>query len=72
MLSSEVMICVISNTGKREYTYVYGGKTYHVYQIFCVSSGLIKKGYIFTYTASEDNYNLHLDDINRILTKIEF
>ena len=55
-----------------EYTYVYGGKTYHVYQIFCVSSGLIKKGYIFTYTASEDNYNLHLDDINRILTKVEF
>lgn len=55
-----------------EYTYVYGGKTYHVYQIFCVSGGLMKDGYIFTYTASEDNYNLHLDDINRILAKVKF
>ena len=55
-----------------EYTYVYEGKTYHVYQVFCVSSGLIKNGYIFTYTASEDNYNLHLDDINRILSKVRF
>ena len=60
------------NAAVCEYTYEYNGKTFHVYQIFVVSGGLFQKGYIFTYTALEDNYSLHLDDINRILDKVKF
>jgi len=55
-----------------EYTYLYNGKTFHVYQIFCVSEGFFGDGYIFTYTAKEDNYSLHLEDITRILKKVKF
>ena len=59
-----------------EYTYNYNGDTYRVYQIFCVSKGLLgtnlsAKGYIFTYTALEDNFDLHFDDIDRILKKVK-
>ena len=60
------------NAAVCEYTYKYNGKTFHVYQVFAVTGGLFGKGYIFTYTALEDNYALHLDDINRILTKVKF
>lgn len=60
------------NAAVCEYTYSYNGKTFHVYQIFAVAGGLFKKGYIFTYTALEDNYSLHLDDINRIIEKVKF
>ena len=60
------------NAAACEYTYVYNGKTFHVYQIFAVSGGLSQKGYIFTYTALEENFSLHLDDINRVLEKVNF
>ena len=60
------------NAAVCEYTYEYNGKTFHVYQIFCVSGRFIQNGYIFTYTALEDNYSLHIDDINRILAKVKF
>lgn len=55
-----------------EYTYEYNGKTFHVYQIFCVDGGLIQNGYIFTYTALEENYDDHIEDIKRILEKVNF
>ena len=55
------------NAASYEYTYVYNGKVFHVYQIFAVNS---TKGYVFTYTATEENYSLHLDDINRITNKV--
>ena len=68
----EVDFSNAKNAAACEYTYTYNGKTFHVYQIFCVDGGLVKNGYIFTYTALEDNYSLHLDDINRILEKVKF
>ena len=61
-----------SDAAMCEYTYVYGGKTFHVYQVFFVGGGLIKNGYIFTYTALDDNYSSHIADINRILAKVKF
>ena len=68
----EIEFSNAKNAAACEYTYVYGGKTFHVYQIFAVSGGLIQDGYIFTYTALEDNYSLHFDDITRILEKVKF
>ena len=68
----EIEFSNAKNAAACEYTYVYNGKTFHVYQIFCVSGGLIQNGYIFTYTSTNDNYDLHIDDINRILEKVEF
>ena len=57
------------NAISREYTYVYNGKTYHVYQVFCVT---FTKGFTFTYTASEENYETHIEEIEKILEKVVF
>ena len=52
-----------------EYTYEYAGKTYHVYQIFGVTTW---NGYVFTFTATEDNYQSHIDAIKAIAGKVKF
>ena len=53
-----------------EYTYVYEGVTYHVYQVHIVQSAT--DGYVFTYMATEENYQTHLKEIEKILNKIEY
>lgn len=56
-----------------EYTYVYAGEKYHVLQIYAVSGPLLSQtGYVFTYTAKEDNYSLHLDEVQTIISKVNF
>ncbi len=60
-----------------EYTYESQGTKYHVYQVFGVvegfmGSGLGASGYVFTYTATEDEYASHLDEIKEILQRIGF
>ena len=52
-----------------EYTYVYNGVTYHVYQVMGVDSW---NGYVFTYTATESEYESHLETIKTILEKVRF
>jgi hypothetical protein len=56
-----------------EYTYVYNGTKYHVLQIYAIEGPLLsQKGYVFTYTAKEENYSLHLDEVNTIIKKVHF
>lgn len=59
-----------------EYKYTYNGTVYHVYQIVGVDSGFLgfigASGYVFTYTATEQEYEKHLDEIKTILEKIDF
>jgi hypothetical protein len=57
-----------------EYTYVYNGETFHVYQIFAIhgATRFSQKGYVFTYTATDDNFDLHFEEINRIIKKVQF
>ena len=52
-----------------EYTYVCAGTTYHVYQVLAITTF---NGYVFTYTAAEDNYGAHIDTVNKIAEKIVF
>lgn len=52
-----------------EYTYVFNGNTYHVYQVMGVGSF---SGYVFTYTALEAEYAEHIDEIKTILGKVKF
>ena len=52
-----------------EYTYKYNGVTYHVYQVMGVDNF---NGYVFTYTATEDEYESHIDTIKTILEKVRF
>lgn len=52
-----------------EYTYVFNGQTYHVYQITGVD---FFNGYVFTYTALEGEYNEHIDEIQTIIKKVRF
>ena len=59
-----------------EYTYVFGGSTYHVYQVLGIDPGTFGliggAGYVFTYTAVEDEYNEHIDEVKSILEKVKF
>ncbi len=52
-----------------EYTYTHNGETYHVYQIMGIK---YPDGYVLTYTATEDEYALHLDTLAKILEKVKF
>ena len=49
-----------------EYTFRYNGKDFHVYQVLC-AKGL--NGYVFTYTAREEVYAEHIDEIMTIIDK---
>ncbi len=69
---TEITLSGAKNAAMYEYTYEYNGKKFHVYQVCAVSGGLFADGYMFTYTALEENYSLHFDDIARILEKVEF
>lgn len=52
-----------------EYTYVHEGKKHHVYQILALDGS---NGYVFTYTALEENYLLHFDEILKVIEKVRF
>ena len=53
-----------------EYTYVFEGVKYHVYQVQIVASATT--GYVFTYTASEELYETHLAEMKKVLNKFEY
>ena len=56
-----------------EYTYKYNGVTYHVYQIIAVEGFLLWiDGYVFTYTATEANFDQHFDDVKTMRDKVNF
>lgn len=52
-----------------EYTFVYNNETYHVYQVCAVT---VFDGFVFTYTAKEENYYKHIELIEKIAERIEF
>jgi len=52
-----------------EYTYVHSGEKYHVYQVVSIDGF---NGYVFTYTAPEEHYNTHLDEILKVIEKVRF
>ncbi len=58
-----------------EYTFIYNGEKYHVFQIYAVERPIFffeGEGYVFTYTAKEANYNLHLDEVQKVIQKVDF
>ena len=59
-----------------EYTYNHSGSTYHVYQVLGIEPGVLGMfggaGYVFTYTAVEDEYSTHYETIEKILQKLRF
>lgn len=56
-----------------EYKFTYNGSAYQVYQVLVIDGfALSYKGYVFTYTAKEANYSLHIDEINAIIQKVKF
>ena len=52
-----------------EFTYAIDGVTYHVYQVMGVDTF---NGYVFTYTAKEEDYVNNLELIDEILAKVKF
>lgn len=60
-----------------EYTYEVAGVKYHVYQVIGITSGVLDTsigaaGYLFTYTATEEEYAKNIDEIHNILQRIRF
>lgn len=56
-----------------EYTFVYNGETYHVYQIYAIEGPLLlQEGYVFTYTAKNENFGLHFEDVKSVVGKVDF
>ena len=52
-----------------EYTYTFNGNIYHVYQVMGVDR---YNGYVFTYTALDSEYEMHIEEIKNILKKVSF
>ncbi len=52
-----------------EYTYTYNGETYHVLQYLAIAGN---HGYVYTYTAAEDVYELHVADAIAMAEKVTF
>ena len=57
------------SAASQEYTFVYNGVTYHVYQICAITT---LNGFVFTYTATEENYEKNLAVVKKIIEKVEF
>ena len=55
-----------------EYSYILGGVEYRVYQVLMRKGTIGGHVYVFTYTATADNYDSHLSEANTILNKIEY
>ena len=56
-------------TASYEYTFTYNGTSYHVFQVLGVGN---RNGYVFTYTATEAEYESGLDEVMTILDKVRF
>lgn len=56
-----------------DYTYNYGDTTYRVYQIIAVY-GIwpFQKGYVFTYTAPQDVFEEHIEEVLKMAEKVNF
>lgn len=57
------------SAASQEYTFVYEGVKYHVYQICAITTF---NGFVFTYTATEENYQKNLETVRKIIEKVEF
>lgn len=58
-----------------EYTYSYRGKTYHTYQVILIHEKipvLLHKGYVFTFTATEESYQTHIESVKKMIAKVTF
>lgn len=56
-----------------EYTFEYNGEKYHTLQVYGKEGSIFSaKGYVFTYTAKESNYALHLEEVEEIIEKVDF
>jgi len=52
-----------------EYTFSFGGTTYHLYQVLIVDG---YDGFVFTYSAPEAVYSSHIDEMQTILNKLGY
>lgn len=56
-----------------EYKYTYAGREYHVYQVLGVSGPTLNQsGYVLTYTAPEEVYSQHIEEVQKIIQKVNF
>ena len=59
----------LTNAYSYEYSYKYDGVTYRVYQIFTATS---YSGFVFTFTATEEEYPKLIGEIEDVIERVEF
>ena len=57
------------NAYKLVYTFKFGGQQFKVMQVMTLHQGLV---YIFSYTSSPENYDLHIKEAEAMLAEITF
>ena len=67
--NTDISVGNAKKAAAQEYTFVYNGDTYHVYQICAITTF---NGFVFTYTATEENYQKNLEVVKKIIEKVEF
>ena len=57
------------NAFKLVYTFEFGGQQFKVMQVMTLHQGIV---YVYSYTSSPENYDLHLKDAEAMLAEITF
>ena len=57
------------NAAVFEYTYTYGGETYHVLQYLAIKG---MSGYVFTFTVKDAQYSAEIGEIEKVIEKVAF
>jgi len=69
LISSSTTILGGAAANKYNYTATITGNKYEFLQVICVYAGT---AYVFTYTAFEDKFDEHFDDVNLMLENFKF
>ena len=69
LLSKETATVVDKNAIALTFSATYGGVTYKIRQVLVIYNEM---AYFITYTATEENFDLHADDFDKIVSEFKF
>ena len=69
LISKEALTVANKNAIALTFSASYGGVTYKIRQVSLIYNEL---AYSITYTATQENFDLHIDDFNRIVSEFRF
>ena len=69
LISKETITVANKNAIAFTFTANYGGATYKIKQVLLIYNEM---AYLITYTATEENFDLHIDDFDKIISEFKF